>query len=111
MAKRPPFFCSTSRCSRQWKNVELKPTDKINCLVCGRPMTMLRRVKLGIATTILVTPDVPEHFNMSLNQRVRSRRHLRDLRKIHGTQDYEGVNGANLRQVFGPGGELRSVSR
>jgi len=103
---RAVFYCSKARCERQWLNVHRK-----RCDLCGGENTRLKRVKLGVATTILVTPDVPEHFNMSLNQRVRSRRHLRDLQKRHGTQDYEGIHGANLRQVFGPGGELRSVSR
>jgi len=86
-----------------------KPPRSIRCSWCGRRAKFVGGPPtLGI---VQVTPDIPEHWNMSLNEPVRSRRHLRDLQKIHGTHDYEGVNGANLRQVFGPGGELHSVSR
>ena len=55
---------------------------------CGR-----RRVlrfspnpRLGVAIT-----DIPEHFNLSFGERVRSRRHLKDLQKKHGCRDWEPV--------------------
>lgn len=40
---------------------------------------------------IHVTPDVPEHYNVSLGERVRGRRHLKQLQEKHGCQDWEPV--------------------
>ena len=69
----------------------------------------LKPVPRGIARTILVTPDIPEHWNVSLNQPVRSRRHLQDLQKRHGCHDYEGMRGASNSHVFTEGGEVRRL--
>ncbi len=38
-----------------------------------------------------LSPDVPEHWNVTVDKVVRSRKHLRDLQKRHGFQDYEPV--------------------
>lgn len=84
---------------------EQKPPETIPCKWC--PRTARRVVqRFGV---VQITPDIPEHWNLSLDQPVRSRRHLRDVQKRTGTQDYEGYRGASLHHVFGPGGELRRV--
>ena len=83
---------------------EVKPPESIQCHWCEKTAHHIERV--GI---VCVTPDIPEHMNLSLNQPVRSRRHLRDIQKRTGTQDYEGYRGSGLNRVFGEGGELKRL--
>lgn len=63
-----------------------KPPRTIKCYWCGKTA---RRVREAPHKTVYVTPDVPEHFNIGLDMPVRSRRHLRDLQKRYGFQDYD----------------------
>lgn len=39
--------------------------------------------------SINVNPDYPEHYSHAFGCHVRSRRHFRELQKIHGTRDFE----------------------
>jgi hypothetical protein len=36
-----------------------------------------------------VIPDIPEHYNVTIDERVRSRAHLREIQRTKGYQDYE----------------------
>ena len=40
---------------------------------------------------VFVNPDVPEHWNVTIDRPVKSRRHLAELQKRHGFQDYEKI--------------------
>lgn len=41
------------------------------------------------AATVQVIPDIADHWNVTVDMRVRGRRHLKDLQKRHGFSDYE----------------------
>lgn len=85
MARRRRFYCSTRGCERQWKNV---PTRA--CPSCGGSNTPVKRISRALAEArVYATPDIPEHFNVSLDCVVRGRRHLQQLQRERGCQDYE----------------------
>ena len=84
-----------------------RPPRSIPCHWCAR-----RARYVGgppSAGLVTITPDIPEHFNLSLNRPVRSRRHLRDLQARMGTVDYEGIRGAGLSRIFTEGGVTRKI--
>ena len=54
------------------------------CDRCGRRRKLVGNVvNLGAAIF-----DIPEHFNYSFGERVKSRRHFRKLQEKHRTQDW-----------------------
>jgi hypothetical protein len=90
------FYCSEAKCPRRWETRTLK-AKRPKC--CGVPMTPAKRVKPGHGVP-QVTPDVPEHMNVSFGCVVRSRRHLRDLQKATDSVDYEPSKAQKERDAY-----------
>lgn len=88
MRKRRTFYCSTTSCPRRWKNFR-RASERATCPKCRARATELKRVTHGVGTFQFM-PDVPEHFNISLNMGIRSRAHLRQVQAAKGCQDWEG---------------------
>jgi hypothetical protein len=56
--------------------------------------------KLALYSTEVtnITPDIPEHFNVTIGQHISSRRQLHELQKRNGWQDYEKDSSARNRR-------------
>src|SRR3989442_15983472 len=62
---------------------------KTTACVCGRRARYDFAATVHSSTQVYVTPDIPEHWNITTGCPIRSRRQLQELQKRHGWQDYE----------------------
>lgn len=112
MARARKFACDARACPARWRRIPARLVNPKHprCPSCGKPIDEVKPVK-PFAGTIQAIPDIPEHFNVSLDCRVRGRTHLRQLQKERGCQDYEPRKYAQLGYLNGPGGERTRYRR
>ena len=60
--------------------------ERCPCKECGEDMT--RNEALEIASQQLI-PDIPEHWNRSMDCHVRGRTHLKRIQRTRGLSDYD----------------------
>ena len=94
MAEPATFYCRNRSCRNRWADFR-SPSGL--CPTCGAMGEPLVRYTDG-PPRITITPDVPEHFNITTGCAIRSRRHLRELQKARGWQDYERDSSAAARR-------------
>lgn len=76
------------RSSGPWNSDEA-PVSR-PCFDCGINVT---RKSYEPLYRVSVFGDIPEHYSIDFDGRVKSKKHLRELQATHGTQDYEPVRG------------------
>ena len=57
--------------------------------VCERCGARRRAYGFIVPGAPQVIPDIPEHYNVTLDQPIRSRQHLKDVQREGGFRDYE----------------------
>jgi hypothetical protein len=87
---RAKFYCATPRCVRQWRN-----TTRRKCRTCGEPTRELKKLPDGVSGAYVIR-EFPEHESLAFGCVVKSRKHFRELQRIHGTQDWEPVREAPM---------------
>ncbi len=79
------------KCGNETGFVGLKPTsDGHDCDDCGAPRAQGQWVECETVGAFMgaLLPEIPPHFNRSLDRHVESRAHLEHLQKKLGVQDY-----------------------
>lgn len=84
------YRCARGHVTDQFFTPGEPRTATSRCGKCRRRATYSLNATLA-SSRLYTIPDVPEHWNTSIDQPVRSRRHLRDLQKRNGWQTYEPV--------------------
>jgi len=82
------FVCGRGHLTTRWFPTASRRVRVTKCAsrACGRRATY-SLVQTHRATQVI--PDLTPHFNISLDEPVRSRRHLRELQERYGCEDYE----------------------
>lgn len=92
------FFCSTPRCSRQWKNFRGRDVPRgPKCRDCGQRTTRLAKLPPGARASI--RPEFFEYYDESLGQPIRSREHKKRVQRSLGACDWEPVNNSPGSQL------------
>lgn len=81
------------RCSAGHVNEEFRPVEERSlrrrCTTPGCRRKAARDKRTEMAGKRYVIPDIPEHWNKSIDAPVRSRAHLREIQRQRGLSDYD----------------------
>lgn len=83
------FYCSERDCPRRWK--KFRGRDAVRgpkCVACGVRTERLKLLKPGYGRVVVVN-DFPEHYNISLDTVIKSRKHHAAVMKERGLRPYE----------------------